>query len=156
MWVRRLGYNRSMRTAAIAMFLLLLFVSTSEADETRIHAIVAIEMKAGCADAVGFAIEAGAAADSAKVRKLVQDKVRATYPQARNNLNADNFMKDRHLGNHAVVVSSAMSKPGCSGRAMGVGFGKDEPTARKDAERLMGKMFPFNDGKVKVEFSKAF
>jgi hypothetical protein len=98
---------------------------------------------------------AGAAADSGKVRKLVQEKIRATYPQVRNNLNADNFMKDKHLGNHAVVVSAAISKPGCKGRAMGVGFGKDEAAARKDAERLMGKMFPFNDGKVKVEFSKA-
>ena len=145
-----------MRTAVIAVFLPLLFVSTSGADETRIHAIVAIEMKAGCADAVGFAIEAGAAADSSKVRKLVQENVRATYPQARNNLNADNFIKDKHIGNYAVVVAAAISKPGCNGRAMGVGFGTDETAARKDAERLMGKMFPFNDGKVKVEFSKAF
>jgi len=144
-----------MRTASTAVFLLL-FVSISGADETRIHAIVAIEMTAGCADAVGFAIEAGAAADSGKVLKQVQEKVRAAYPQARNRLNADNFTKDKHLGNHAVVVSAAISKPGCNGRAMGVGFGKEEAAARKDAERLMGKMFPFNDGKVKVEFSKAF
>ncbi len=112
-----------MRNTSIAVFLLL-FVSTPRADETRIHAIVAIDMKAGCADAVGFAIEAGAAADSAKVRKLVQEKIRATYPQVRNNLNADNFMKDKHLGNHAVVVSAAIFKPGCKGRAMGVGFRK--------------------------------
>ncbi len=139
----------------MAVFLVL-FVSTSRAAETRIHAIVAIEMKGDCADAIGFAIEAGAAADSGKVLKLVQDKVRAAYPQAKNRLNADNFMKDKHLGNHAVVVASAINKPGCTGRAMGVGFGKDEAAARKDAERLMGRMFPFNDGKVKVEFSKAF
>jgi hypothetical protein len=62
--------------------------------------------------------------------------VRASYPQARNNLNADNFIKDKHVGNHAVVVAAAISKPGCNGRAMGVGFGKDETAARKDAERL--------------------
>jgi hypothetical protein len=145
-----------MRAVAMAVFLLLMVVSTSGADDTRIHAIVAIETKAGCSDAVGFAIEAGAAADSGKVLKLVQEKVRAAYPQAKSRLNADNFMKDKHLGNHAVVVAAAISKPGCNGRAMGVGFGKDEATARKDAERLMGKMFPFNDGKVKVEFSKAY
>jgi hypothetical protein len=144
-----------MRSAATAVLLLML-LSTSAAAETRIHAIVAIEMKAGCADAVGFAMEGGAATDSDKVRKLVEEQARAKYPQARNNLRADNFMKDKHLGNHAVVVAAAISKPGCSGRAMGVGFGKDEASARKDAERLMGKMFPFNDGKVKVEFSKAF
>ena len=145
-----------MRTAAGAVVLLLLLVSATAASETRIHATVAIEMKAGCANAAGFVIEAGAATDSDQVRKQVQEQARAKYPQARNNLHADNFSKDKHLGNHAVVVSAAMSKPGCSGRAMGVGFGKDEAAARKDAERLMGKMFPFNDGKLKVEFSKAF
>ena len=99
-----------MRTAAIAVFLLLVLASTSGAQETRIHAIVAIEMKAGCADAVGFAIEAGAAADSGKVRKLVQEKVRAAYPQARNNLNADNFMKDKHLGNHVRTRSASWAR----------------------------------------------
>jgi hypothetical protein len=144
-----------MRTAA-ATLLLLLLVSSQAAAQTRIHATIAIEMKAGCADAVGFVIEAGAIADSAKVRKQVQDQARVKYPQARNKLHADNFMKDKPLGNHAVVVTSASSKPGCRGRAMGVGFGQNEVAARKDAERLMGKMFPFNDGKVKVELSKAF
>jgi hypothetical protein len=142
-----------MRAAAT---LLLLLVSTSAAAQTRIHATVAVEMKAGCADAVGFVIEAGATADSAKVRKQVQEQARAKYPRARNNLHADNFMKDKFLGNHAVVVTTASTKPGCNGRAMGVGFGPDEAAARKDAERLMGKMFPFNDGKVRVELSKAF
>ena len=151
----RWNYNPSMRIAAAAVLLLLL-VSTSAAAQTRIHASVAIEMNAGCADAVGFVIEAGTVADSAKVRKQVQEKTRAKYPKARNHLHADNFMKDKALGNHAVVVTAASSKPGCSGRAMGVGFGQDEAAARKDAERLMGKMFPFNDGKVTVEFSKAF
>jgi hypothetical protein len=48
------------------------------------------------------------------------------------------------------------TKPGCSTRAMGIGFGSDEADARKDAVRLMGRMFPFNDGKTKIEFSKAF
>ena len=143
-----------MYTAAAAILMLL--VSTSLAAETRIHAVVAIEMKADCADAVGFVIEAGAAADSAKIRKQVQDQVRARYPQSRNHTNADNFMKDKHLGNHAVVVTAANTKPGCTTRAMGVGFGRDEAAARKDAERLMGRMFPFNDGKVKIEFSKAY
>lgn len=145
-----------MRAIKTAVLLLLLLVSKTAAADTRIHAIVAIEMKAGCADAVGYAIEAGPASDSAKVRKQVQERVRANFPAARNNLNADNFMKDRHLGNHAVVVTAANAKPGCSTRAMGVGFGANEAAARKDAERLMGRMFPFNDGKAKVEFSKAF
>jgi len=148
-------YNPTMRTAASA-FSLLLLVATSNADELRIHATIAIEMKAGCANAVGFVMEAGAAADSGRVRKQVQEQARAKYPQARNSLHADNYMKDKYLGNHAVVVAATNTKPGCSGRAMGVGFGKDEAAARKDAERLMGRMFPFNDGKVKVEFSKAF
>ncbi len=57
-------------------------------------------------------------------------------PQARNTLHADNFPKDTPLGNHAVVVTAASSKPGCHGRAMGVGFGQDEVAARKDAERV--------------------
>jgi hypothetical protein len=150
----RWSYNPSMRIAAPAVLLLL--VSTPAAAQTRIHAIVAIETKGGCADAVGFVIEAGAVADSAKVRKQVQEQARAKYPRARNNLHADNFLKDKPLGNHAVVVTASSSKPGCTGRAMGVGFGQNEAAARKDAERLMGKMFPFNDGKVKVELSKAF
>jgi hypothetical protein len=83
-----------MRIAAPAVLLLLL-VSTSAAAQARIHATVAIEMKAGCADAVGFVIEAGAIADSAKVREQVQEQTRAKYPKARNNLHADNFMKDK-------------------------------------------------------------
>jgi len=149
------GYNPPMRNAAIAVVLLLL-VATADANEIRIHATVAIEMTGDCANAVGFAMEAGPAADSGKVRKQVQEQARAKYPQARNKLHADNFMKDKYVGNHAVVVAATITKPGCSGRAMGVGFGKDEAAARKDAERLMGRMFPFNDGKVKVEFSKAF
>ena len=144
-----------MRTAAATLFLLLL-VATSAAAQTRIHAIVAIEMKGDCADAVGFVIDAGALADSAKVRRQVEDQARAKYPQARNRMHADNFAKDKPLGNHAVVVTAASTKPGCTGRAMGVGFGQDEAAARKDAVRLMGKMFPFNDGKVKVELGKAF
>jgi hypothetical protein len=144
-----------MRTAAGAVFLLLL-VSAANASETRIHATVAIEMKGDCANVVGFVMDAGPEADSGKVRKQVQEQARAKYPQVRNTSHADNFVKDKHVGNHAVVVSATITKPGCNGRAMGVGFGKDEAAARKDAVRRMGMTFPFNDGKVKVEFSKAF
>jgi hypothetical protein len=145
-----------MRAALIAIVLLVPAAANTAAADMHIQAVVAIEMKAGCADAVGFVIEAGPVADSAKVRKLVQEQARAKFPTARNNLNADNFAKDKHLGNHAVVVTATNTKPGCSSRAMGVGFGSDAAAARKDAERLMGRMFPFNDGKMKVEFSKAF
>jgi hypothetical protein len=144
-----------MRSAATAV-LLVLPVFVANASEMRIHATVAIEMHAGCANAVGFVIEAGPQADSGKVRTQVQEQARAKYPKARNTMHADNFVKDKHAGNHAVVVSAAMTKPGCNGRAMGVGFGKDEAAARKDAERLMERMFPFNDGKLKIELSKAF
>lgn len=150
-----MGYNSSMRTAIIGVVLSLL-MSASSAAETRIHATVAIEMTDDCANAVGFVMEAGPEADSGKVRTQVQEQARVKYPKARNTMHADNFMKDKHLGNHAVVVSATTTKPGCNGRAMGVGFGKDEAAARKDAARLMGRMFPFNDGKLKVEFSKAF
>ena len=144
-----------MRAAATAI-LLLLFVSAADARETRIHATVAIEMKGDCANVVGFVMDAGPEADSGTVRKQVQEQVRAKYPQVRNTMHADNFSKDKHIGNHAVVVSATITKPGCNGRAMGVGFGKDEAAARKDAVRRMGMTFPFNDGKVKVEFSKAY
>jgi hypothetical protein len=144
-----------MRTTMIGILLTLL-VSASAAAQTRIHATVAIEMKGDCANVVGFVIDAGPAADSGKVRKQVQEKVRAQYPHVRNTSHADNFAKDKHVGNYAVVVSSTITKPGCSGRAMGVGFGQDEAAARKDAVRRMGMSFPFNDGKVKVELSKAF
>jgi hypothetical protein len=143
-----------MRTATTAILLLL--VAASAEAQTRIHSTVAIEMNGDCANVVGFAIEAGPAADSGNVRKQVQDKVRAQYPRVRNFSHADNFAKDKHVGNYAVVVSTTITKPGCSGRAMGVGFGTDEATARKDAVRRMGMTFPFNDGKVKVELSKAF
>jgi hypothetical protein len=153
--LRRLSYNAPMRIAASAVVLVLIVAASAEA-QTRIHAAVAIEMKGECANVVGFAIDAGPAADSGKVRKQVQDKIRTQYPQVRNTAHADNFAKDKHVGNHAVVVSTTITKPGCSGRAMGVGFGTDEATARKDAVRRMGMTFPFNDGKVKVEFSKAY
>jgi hypothetical protein len=145
-----------MRTAAGAVLLLLLLVATADAREKRIHATVAIETAGGCSSAVGFAIEAGDAADSGKVRKQVQDQLRVKYPKVRNTSHADNFVRDKHAGNYAVVVSATITKPGCSGRAMGVGFGSDEAAARKDAVRRMGMIFPFNDGKVKVELSKAF
>src|SRR5688572_29137482 len=139
-----------MRNAAsTVLFLLLLLVATADASETRIHSTVAIETAGGCSNAVGFAIEAGDTADSGKVRKQVQDEVRAKYPKARNTSHADNFVKDKHAGNHTVVVSATITKPGCSGRAMGIGFGTDEAAARKDAERRMGMIFPFTDGKVK-------
>jgi hypothetical protein len=147
-------YNPSMRAPAIAI--LLLIAAASAEAQTRIHSTVAIEMKGDCANVVGFAIEAGPAADSGRVRKQVQDKVRAEYPHVRNTAHADNFAKDKHVGDHAVVVSATITKPGCNGRAMGVGFGQDEAAARKDAVRRMGMTFPFNDGKVKVELSKAF
>jgi hypothetical protein len=136
--------------------LLLLLISTVGASEMRIHSSVAIETAGSCSSAVGFAIEAGAASDSDKVRKQVQEQVRTKYPQVRNTSHADNFVKNKHAGNHAVVVSATITKPGCSGRAMGVGFGTDEAAARKDAVRRMGMIFPFNDGKLKIEFSKSF
>jgi hypothetical protein len=42
----------------------------------------------------------------------------------------------KYAGNHTVVVSATIAKPGCSGRAMGVGFGNDEAAARKDSKSV--------------------
>ena len=142
--------------SAFSAVLLLMAAFSAQSNATRIHATIAIEMKAACADAVGFVVEAGAAADSDKVRARVQDKSKANHPQVRNFSHADNFAKDNFLGSHAVVVTAANTKPGCATRAMGVGFGKDETTARKDAERRMGMLFPFHGRAVKVEFNQAF
>ena len=144
-----------MRTA-LSVAAWLLFVSAAEAQQTVIHSTVAIDMKADCADAVGFVVEGGPAADTARVRKTVQAKARAAHPKVRNYSHADNFTKDKFAGNHAVVVTAPNTKPGCATRAMGVGFGKDEATARKDAERRMGMIFPYHGRTTKVEFSKAF
>ena len=140
----------------VAAVFLLLPLTAANANEPRIHATVAIEMKGDCADAVGFVVEAGPSADSARVRKSVQDKARADHPRVRNYSHADNFTKDKFAGNHAVVVTAPNTKPGCATRAMGVGFGNDEAAARKDAERRMGMIFPFHGRTTKVEFSKAF
>lgn len=127
---------------------------TARAQETQIHAIIALETKDACTTALGFVIESGKDRDA--VRKQVEDKARAKFPQSRNSTHADNFKKDKHLGNHAVVVSASVGKPGCTGRAMGVGFGQDEKAARKDAERLLGKVFPYRKDDFKVEHSKAY
>ncbi len=81
----------------MAVFLVL-FVSTSRAAETRIHAIVAIEMKVTAPTRLDLRSRPALPPTAARSSKLVQDKVRAAYPQAKNRLNADNFMKDKHLG----------------------------------------------------------
>jgi len=126
----------------------------ARAEPIHIRAVIVLESKAACTQALGYVMESGP--DAASAGNKVGDKLRAQYPKARNLANADNFKKDKHLGNHAVVLSQQTPKPGCRGKAMGVGFGKDEAEARTDAERLLGKVFPFATGKIKVELSKAF
>jgi hypothetical protein len=42
------------------------------------------------------------------------------------------------MGWHVVVMSAGVRKEGCTGRAMGVGFGADEASALKEAKRNLG------------------
>lgn len=148
--MRTLRLSLACLTAAATV---LLVAGGARAQETRIHAVIAMKTEGACTSALGFAVESGK--DEGSVRKAAEEKARKQHPQSRNFSHADNFKKKAYLGNYAVVVSAGVGKPGCSGRAMGAGFGKDEKEARKDAERLMGKLFPFADDNVKVEHSQA-
>ena len=140
--------------AGLVPAIVLLAAGPAHGEQIQIHAVIAMKTEGSCNTALGFVVESGK--DEGSVRKQAEEKARKQHPQSRSFSHADNFKKDKYLGNYAVVVSAAVGKPGCSGRAMGAGFGKDEKEARKDAERLMGKMFPYrDDSQVKVEHSKA-
>jgi hypothetical protein len=125
-----------------------------EAAPVHIQAILAMQVEGACTTALGFVVESGP--DKSANYKKVVDKLRAQFPRARSNFQKDNFKKQKHMGRHMVVVSAGTGKPGCTGRAMGIGFGKDATEARKDAEEALGKIWPFAGGAMKVEHSKAY
>ncbi|MBZ4416529.1 hypothetical protein [Myxococcus sp. RHSTA-1-4] len=121
--------------------------------EDVIHSIVAVTYEGDCTSALGYVVEVG---DADKVAKAAEEKARARYPALKRLHHKDNDKKGKSLGRYMVVVSAGVGKPGCTGRAMGVGFGTDEATARKDARKNLGKNFPLHAGDVKVEHSQAY
>ncbi|MFP2925593.1 hypothetical protein ACLESO_10310 [Pyxidicoccus sp. 3LG] len=131
---------------------LLLGAAPARAEDT-IHTIVALTTEGACASALGYVVEVG---ERDKVRKAAEEKAQAQYPTLKQRNHKDNDKKGKPLGRYLVVVSAGVGKEGCSGRAMGVGFGTDEASAKKDAKKDLGKHFPFNDGALKVEHSQGY
>lgn len=128
------------------------------AEERAIMVKIATKMVDGCAHDLGFAIADNADLDARSIRKRLDDEVREKFPEAKQFHNADNEKKGALAGNHVVVLRSALPIPNgpkgakCSAVAYGVGFGKDEAEARKDALRLLGKRSPwFSEKKHGVE-----
>ncbi|WP_164016593.1 hypothetical protein [Pyxidicoccus trucidator] len=134
------------------LFTSMLLGSVAHAEDA-IHTIVAVTHEGACASALGYVVEAG---DAGKVAKAAEQKAREQYPTLKRLNHKDNDKKGKSLGRHLVVVSAGVGKAGCTGRAMGVGFGTDEASASKDARKDLGKNFPFNDGSVKVEHSQKY
>jgi hypothetical protein len=134
------------------LFASVLLGSVAHAEE-RIHSIVAVSTEGKCVSALGFVVEVG---EAGKAAKAAGEKAREQYPTLKQLNHKDNDKKGKSLGRHMVVVSAGVGKAGCTGRAMGVGFGTDEATATKDARKDLGKHFPFNDGSVKVEHSQLY
>ncbi|CAM3358845.1 hypothetical protein G4177_11350 [Corallococcus sp. ZKHCc1 1396] len=119
-----------------------------------IHTLVVVTTEGSCASALGYVVEVG---EGDKVRAAAEEKARARYPTLKRLHHKDNLKKSKEpLGRYLVVLSAGVSKAGCAGRAMGVGFGTDEASAMKDAKKGLGKNFPFNDGVLKVEHSKSY
>ncbi|NMO19049.1 hypothetical protein HPC49_37360 [Pyxidicoccus fallax] len=138
---------RSVLVAAV-----LLGTATARAEDV-IHGIVAVTHEGECTSALGYVVEVG---EADKVAKAAEQKARAQYPALKRLNHKDNDKKGKSLGRHVVVVSAGVGKPGCTGRAMGVGFGKDEAAALKDAKSHLGKSFPLHAGDVKVEHSQGY
>lgn len=137
---------------SVLLSAVLLGAATARAEEA-IHTIVAVTHEGGCASALGYVVEVG---DAQKVARAAEEKARAQYPALKRLNHKDNDKKGKSLGRHVVVVSAAVGKAGCTGRAMGVGIGADEAAARKDARKNLGRNFPFHDGEVKVEHSQGY
>lgn len=122
--------------------------------EDSIHTLVAVTTEGSCASALGYVVEVG---ERDKARSAAEEKAQARYPTLKRRHHKDNLNKSREsMGRHLVVLSAGITKEGCTGRAMGVGFGADEASAKKDAKKNLGKNFPFNDGALKVEHSQRY
>ncbi|MCP3140860.1 hypothetical protein [Pyxidicoccus xibeiensis] len=132
---------------------LLLGAVPARAEDTAIHTIVAVATEGGCASALGYVVEVG---ERDKVREAAEQKLLEQFPTRKVSNHKDNDKKGKPLGRYLVVLSAGVTKGGCTGRAMGVGFGADEASAKKDAKKDLGKHFPFNDGALKVEHSKGY
>lgn len=135
------------------LFAVLLLGAVPASAEDVIHTIVAVTHEGECTSALGYVVEVG---EADGVRKAAEQKARAQYPALKRLNHKDNQKKGKSLGRHLVVLSAGEGKAGCTGRAMGVGFGKDEASARKDAKKHLGLSFPRNDGNVKVEHSQVY
>ena len=131
---------------------LLLGASPAHADDV-IHSVVAVTTEGGCASALGYVVEVG---EPHEARQEAEAKARVQYPALKRLHHRNNLRKTTNMGRHMVVVSAGVKKEGCTGRAMGVGFGADEASALKDAKKNQGMNFPFNDGVLKVEHSKHY
>jgi hypothetical protein len=143
----------SKRMTGLVLAAGLLLGSAPAQAEDVIHAIVAARPEGECTPALGYVVEVG---DADTVRKAAEQKLRARYPAVKRLNHKDNQKKGKPLGRHVVVVSAGEGKAGCTGRAMGIGFGTDEKSATKDARSHLGKSWPLHDGKVKVEHSQAY
>lgn len=142
--------SRTLRPAVVAA--VLLGAAAAHAEDV-IHSIVAVSTEGDCTSALGFVVEVG---EKGKASKAAEEKARAQYPTLKRLHHKDNDKKGKSLGRHLVVVSAGLGKDGCTGRAMGVGFGRDERSARKDAVKNLGKNFPFHDGALKVEHTQSY
>lgn len=135
------------------LFAAVILGSAAAQAEEVIHSIVAVTFEGDCTSALGYVVEVG---EADKVAKVAGEKARVRYPALKRLNHKDNDKKGKSLGRYVVVVSAGVGKPSCTGRTMGVGFGKDEVSALKDARRDLGKNFPFHDKDVKVELSQAY
>lgn len=117
------------------------------------HAEVRIAQELGaCHQDLGYVAEVGP--DAKAVSKAADARLRERFPKARSVHHADNVKKGA-VHPHMVVVRTKVKHAGCESSAYGVGFGKDEAAALKDALRLLGKRWPFyaraRDGHEVVE-----
>lgn len=129
-------------TKALKTLLLPLALLLPAAAGATEHAEVRVAMRLGpCNEDLGYVIETGA--DPKAVNRAADAKVRAQFPEARSIHQADSNTKRGGVQTRLTVVSTTVSHGGCSSRAYGVGFGKDEAAALKDALRNLGKRWPW-------------
>ncbi len=126
-------------TLLLPLALLLLPAGAASATE---HAEVRVASTLGtCNQDLGYVVETGA--DPRAVYRAADAKVRAQFPEARSFHQADSNRKKGGVQTHLSVVGTTVKHGGCERRAFGVGFGRDEASALKDALRNLGKRWPW-------------
>jgi hypothetical protein len=129
-------------TNALKTLLLPLALLLPAAAAATEHAEVRVATRLGaCNEDLGYVIETGA--DAKAVYRAADAKIRAQFPEARAFHQADSHTKKGGVQTRLTVVSTTVQHEGCASRAYGVGFGKDEAAALKDALRNLGKRWPW-------------